>query len=439
MDSRAIAASDTGRVSARDIDRLTAQNAELQMKVRRLSEALQRAEAVSHIVAGAVHDFRNSLTVIMGEAKELSDHLRGSELDESAQAILEAGAHAAAMSRDLIALARGEKAPKAVVQTAEVVTHCRGLIRRAARDVPCSFDIAEDAWPTRLERRQLEAALINLSANARNAIAKGSGSVRVTLRNQAAGTAPVPPSVAPGDYVVIGVEDTGCGMPPDVLARATDAFFTTREAAGGTGLGLAMVQSFVQDAGGALRIESHFGSGTRVELFLPRATPEEARPPPPPHPVVSELERRVRTQWLRKVLAAWSRGADGRGLPTPDRMDAALIGHTEHCIVIAVDGTSAPPAFHLERLGAKLTEALKNAALGELLLRRSDLVGHIDAWYRRALRSPAPSYEYARYSFGDGTPFEFERLFLPVALDGATVSHLYGLVILSDTKHGVLS
>lgn len=438
MGSRPIEASDTGRVTARaEVERLTAHNAELQRQVRVLSEALQRAEAVSHGVAGAVHDFRNSLTVILGEAKELVEQLQGSDLAESAEAIVEAGAHASAMSRDLLALARGQKAPKNVVQTAEVVTHCEGLIRRAVRGVPCTFDIDSDVWPTRLERRQLEAALINLSANARNAIGAASGSVRISVHNHAPG-APLPPDAAPGDYVVIAVEDTGCGMPPEVLAHATDAFFTTREASGGTGLGLAMVRSFVQDAGGALRIESDHGHGTRVALFLPRALTED-RAPTPTHPVVAELERRVRAPWLRKVLTAWSLGCDSGRLPTPECMDAALLGHTEHCIVLAVDTASTTPVFHLERLGTKLTLALKSAALGELLLRRSDLVGQIDAWYRRALRSRAPSYEYARYAFGDGTPSELERLFLPVAADGTTVSHLYGLVILSNIDGGALS
>ncbi|HMJ12632.1 MAG TPA: ATP-binding protein [Polyangiaceae bacterium] len=436
MDSNAITASYIGTATTRaEIERLNAQNAALEEKLRRLSEALQRAEAVSHVVAGTVHDIRNSLTVVLGESSELLEGLRGSDLEESAQAIVQAGNHAAALSRDLLALAREEKARHAVVQTSEVVTHCRGLIRRAARDIPCSFDVDPAAWSIRLERQHLEAALINLSANARDAIANGRGSLRVSVHNRTA-DAPLPPGLAPGDYVVIVVEDTGCGMTPDVLARATDAFFTTREAAGGTGLGLAMVQSFVQNAGGGLRIDSAAGRGTRVELFLPRALAKQDRPCPPEHSVVRELERSVRTPWLVKVLEAWSLGRDMGGLPTPACMDAALIGHTDRCIVLEVDGTTQPPTFRLARLGAKLADALNSAALGELLLRRSDLVGHIDACYRRALRSRAPSYEYARHAFGNSPPFEFERLFLPVASDGETVSHLFGLVILSESKPG---
>ncbi|HEY6561911.1 MAG TPA: ATP-binding protein [Polyangiaceae bacterium] len=400
-----------------------------------MTEALQRAEAVSQVIAGIVHDFRNSLTVVLGEAAELLEELRGSETEESAQAIVEAGTHAAALSRDLLALAREHKACDSVVQTTQVVTHCCGLVRRAARGAPCTFDIDADTWPTRVEQQQLEAALINLSANARDAIADGNGSLSIAVRNQPAG-ASLPSGLAPGDYVVIAVEDTGCGMDPTVLARATEAFFTTREDAGGTGLGLAMVQSFVKNAGGGLRIDSEPGRGTRVALFLPRAKPEEDRAPPPEHPVVRELEHRVRTPWLRKVLGAWNLGCDAGGLPTPGCMKAALIGHADQCMVLEVDATRSPPTFHLERIGAKLADALKSAALGELLLRPSDLVGHIDAWYRRALRSRAPSYEYARCSFGDDSPFEFERLFLPVASDGVTVSHLFGLIVLSDTKKG---
>lgn len=111
MGSNAIRASDSERAAARaEVARLTARNAELEKRLRRLSEALQRAEAVSHVVAGVVHDFRNSLTVVLGEANELLEELRGCDTEESAQAILEAGTHAAALSRDLLALAREQKA-----------------------------------------------------------------------------------------------------------------------------------------------------------------------------------------------------------------------------------------------------------------------------------------------------------------------------------------
>jgi len=230
------------------------------------------------------------------------------------------------------------------------------------------------------------------------------------------------------------VQDTGVGLTPQVLARATEAFFTTKEADRGTGLGLSMVQAFATRSGGAIQIESEPDRGTRVEILLPRA-PLPAEPidndPEPRRAVLQKIRRRVRTGWLRDVLEGWRAACPKEGLPRPVHVEAALIGHVDCSLVLAVEQGATPPVFRLVRMGDALGKALGGTALGELALDGPLLSGSQGAAYRRALRSRFPSYEYAHYSFGDGSPAEVERMILPAAADGETVSHLIGVVVLS--------
>ncbi|MDB5966667.1 MAG: domain S-box protein, partial [Polaromonas sp.] len=133
-----------------------------------------------------------------------------------------------------------------------------------------------------VDPHRLEVALLNLAANARDAMV-GSGTLEVTARNVKTGpNDALPAGIAGGsDYVVIGVRDTGPGMPEEVLARATEAFFTTKPRGQGTGLGLAMVQGFARDSSGGMRIISAPGEGTLIELWLPRAVDAVVAPRDP--------------------------------------------------------------------------------------------------------------------------------------------------------------
>ena len=150
-----------------------------------------------------------------------------------------------------------------------------------------------------------------LAANARDALPNG-GKVRIAARNVPEG-APLPLDVPAGCYVGFSVEDTGAGMAPAVLAKATEAFFTTKGRDRGTGLGLAMVKAFATEAGGALQIQSDPGHGTCVEILLPRAParvqPLDARDAR--CALTEELKARMRSPWLREALQAW-RDACGR-------------------------------------------------------------------------------------------------------------------------------
>jgi CheY-like chemotaxis protein len=131
--------------------------------------------------------------------------------------------------------------------------------------------------PTKVDPNQLELALLNLAVNARDAMPQG-GSLHLTARRERIETARVP-GLGPGDYVRLGVGDSGCGMDDATLSRATEPFFTTKGPGRGTGLGLSMVEGFVAQSGGAIRITSRPQQGTNVELWLPVAQEPGHQPP----------------------------------------------------------------------------------------------------------------------------------------------------------------
>jgi len=132
-------------------------------------------------------------------------------------------------------------------------------------------------WPVYVDASQLEAAIINLVINARDAMPDG-GRLRVSARNRSRKDAALKRHGLTDDYVELSVADTGTGMAPEVKARAFEPFFTTKEAGKGTGLGLSTIYGFVRQSGGAIAIDSELGSGTTIRLFLPRASPQAEEP-----------------------------------------------------------------------------------------------------------------------------------------------------------------
>lgn len=227
-------------------------------------------------------------------------------------------------------------------------------------------------------------------------------------------------------------------MPPDVLAKATEAFFTTKPRDRGTGLGLAMVHAFATEAGGAVHIESEVGRGTCVEVLLPRT-----RPQPQPldaadsrFAILERIRHRVRTPWLLDVLAAWSQVSEPGGLPRPAQLEAALLDHSACSLLIAVDLAAEPMELRLLRLGQDLVELLEPGAIEQIPLAGPELFGNLATAYRQALRSRCPNYQFARYRLGRGSDTRFERLVLPAATDGQTVSHLFGVVLISSESGG---
>ena len=264
--------------------------AELGTEMRRREEAqaalieAQKLEALGQLTGGVAHDFNNVLAVVMGSLRLIQRRADGhAKIIELAGAGMSAAERAAALIRQLMAFVRREDRMPVPVAPAAMLPAAGDLLQQAiGAGVRLDLEVAPDTWPVLVDPHRLEVALLNLAANARDAMA-GSGTLHLGARNLTPGDADAlpPGTVADQDYVVFGLRDNGPGMPPEVLARATEAFFTTKPRGQGTGLGLAMVRGFVKDASGGMRITSAPGEGTLVELWLPRALDAVAAPPAP--------------------------------------------------------------------------------------------------------------------------------------------------------------
>jgi signal transduction histidine kinase/CheY-like chemotaxis protein len=234
-----------------------------------------RLEAVGRLAGGVAHDFNNLLTVILSATESL---LEGSSPDEArrlAETSLEAAERGAELIRRLLAFVRPTPNRGLRAASADAAAAVDASARLLQRTLPEQIALDVRA-PTallycRADRGELENALLNLCVNARDAMPKGGRlalgvELRTLDRAQANHL-----GVKPGDYAAFAVEDDGLGMSPETAARATEPFFSTKVEAGGTGLGLSAANSLAVAAGGALRIRTRLGHGTRVELLIPRA------------------------------------------------------------------------------------------------------------------------------------------------------------------------
>jgi PAS domain S-box-containing protein len=240
----------------------------------------QKMEAVGQLTGGIAHDFNNLLTGITGGMGLLRARMAQGRLEDAERYITAAeGAanRAAALTHRLLAFSRQQTLDPKTTQVNNLVAEMQELIQRTAGpQITVTTALASALWPTRCDPNQLENALLNLAINARDAMPEGGRltvqTENIWMDNQAARER----DMVPGEYVAIGVADTGSGMEPEVIARAFDPFFTTKPLGQGTGLGLSMVYGFAKQSGGQVRIHSVVGSGTVVRIYLPRHEGEDA-------------------------------------------------------------------------------------------------------------------------------------------------------------------
>jgi PAS domain S-box-containing protein len=241
----------------------------------------QKLDAVGQLAGGLAHDFNNLLTVIDGYAALLivgADEATARDL----AMIRDAAARASALTRQLLTFSRAQIATSQVVDVSAVVSSVEVLLRRLIReDVDLVVTAATAPTRVRADPGQLEQVLVNLAINARDAMPDGGTlAIRTDRVLLEEGDGPS----QPGDYVLIAVEDTGCGMTAEVTARVFEPFFTTKAPGKGTGLGLSTVYGIVTRTGGHIRVASQPGVGTTFEVYLPAtlalpaAVPEAIEP-----------------------------------------------------------------------------------------------------------------------------------------------------------------
>ncbi|CAH2604895.1 Histidine kinase [Rhodovastum atsumiense] len=241
----------------------------------RLAEAA-RMEALGRLAGGIAHDFNNVLQAVQGGLMLVRKRLERDP--ESARQFLDrtqqAAERGAAVTGRLLAFARrGELCPEPIAPASLLGDLAEMLHSTLGADITLRVEAAPELPAVFADRSQLEAVLVNLANNARDAMPRGGALV---LRAEAASirTGDTPPGLPPGPFLRLSVIDAGEGMPAEVLARVTEPFFTTKPKGKGTGLGLAMARGFAEQSGGALTIESTPGHGTTVSLWLPQGTEE---------------------------------------------------------------------------------------------------------------------------------------------------------------------
>jgi two-component system cell cycle sensor histidine kinase/response regulator CckA len=254
----------------------------------------QKMQAVGELAGGIAHDFNNVLTVIIVASDLLLANHRPSDPSFPDLISIKQNANrAASLVRQLLAFSRKQTLRPQVLNLTDVLADLRLLLARlVGKDVRLKIDHGRDLWPIKADISQFEQVVVNLAANARDAM-QGSGDLTVRSRN-----VPAPESARFGyrempaaDYVLIEVEDTGSGMSPEIMKRIFEPFFTTKGVGAGTGLGLSMVYGIVKQTGGYVFAESEVGKGTTFRIFLPRYVPElkpvsaEAAEAPPEKPV----------------------------------------------------------------------------------------------------------------------------------------------------------
>ncbi|KQP15223.1 hypothetical protein ASF43_13510 [Pseudorhodoferax sp. Leaf267] len=245
----------------------------------RTEEALrqsQKMEAVGQLTGGIAHDFNNMLAVVIGSLDLLGRRYVGDDARARryVDAAKDGAKRAAQLTQRLLAFSRQQPLKPEPVDANKLVAGMSDLLRHSlGGDVRLETVLAGGLWRAHADPHQLENVILNLAVNSRDAMALAEGG-RLTIETANCHLderyAAEHIGLAPGQYVMIAVSDTGSGMSAEVIAKAFDPFFTTKEVGRGTGLGLSQVYGFVKQSGGHVKIYSEVGQGTAVKVYLPR-------------------------------------------------------------------------------------------------------------------------------------------------------------------------
>ncbi len=250
---------------------------------KRLEEQVhqtQKMESIGQLAGGIAHDFNNLLTVIAGCCDMVAERVApDSAAAEPLEEIRTAAMSAAALTRQLLTFSRRQIVSPVVLDLNDVVTSFENILRRLVEE-SVHLDFVLDPRPqrVRVDPGQIQQVLLNLVANARDAMPEGG---TVTIQTSAAtideDPGRMPGEISPGAYAVLSVTDTGSGISPETQARLFEPFFTTKLGRG-TGLGLATVYGIVKQSGGHIVVESEPGAGTTFRIYLPVTSARDAAP-----------------------------------------------------------------------------------------------------------------------------------------------------------------
>jgi signal transduction histidine kinase len=253
-------------------------------RVRKDAQAIlaqtQKMESIGQLAGGIAHDFNNLMTVVIGNLDSAERRLaRGGPADASSigrpiAAAMQGARRAASLTQRLLAFSRQQVlSPQQVDLNRLVASLSEMLTRTVGETIAVETILGSGLWPTFVDVSQLENAIVNLVVNARDAMPHG-GRITIETANASLDEAYCRQfgDVAPGQYALLSVSDTGTGISPEHLGKVFEPFFTTKSASMRTGLGLAMIYGFVKQSKGHVRIYSEVGHGTTAKIYLPRMT-----------------------------------------------------------------------------------------------------------------------------------------------------------------------
>jgi PAS domain S-box-containing protein len=231
----------------------------------------QKMEAIGQLTAGVAHDFNNLLTVIAGNLELIQARTTDLRLKDQVDTIQRAIHRGVQLTDQLLAFSRQRALRPRSVAINALLRDAEALLRRAVGDeIRVSLALGESVGSCLIDPAELQASMLNLALNAKDAM-PGGGGLTIATTEATPGDVPEGGDERAERYVVVAVTDTGHGMPAEIRDRAFDPFFTTKEVGKGTGLGLSQVYGFIRQSGGHVTIESAVGSGTTVRLYLPRS------------------------------------------------------------------------------------------------------------------------------------------------------------------------
>lgn len=256
----------------------------------------QKMEAVGQLTGGVAHDFNNLLTVILGNAELIAEQLDdSSSLKMLADMTVSAAERGSELTNRLLAFARRQPLEPKPTQINELLSGMLPLIKRTlSENIEIELVTESPLWLSDIDASQLEAAILNLSINARDAMPTG-GKLTIESANTYLDEeyCQLHTEVTPGEYVLVSVSDTGFGMTPETIRQAFEPFFTTKARGKGSGLGLSMVYGYVKQSNGHIKIYSEVNVGTSIKVYLPRADVEAAHHTPVINRAISGGQERI--------------------------------------------------------------------------------------------------------------------------------------------------
>ncbi|MBR0671820.1 ATP-binding protein [Neoroseomonas soli] len=289
-----------------------------------------RLQSIGQLAGGVAHDFNNLLAAISGAAEAALARGPEAETAEDLRQILDSATRGARLVKQLLAFASRQALAPRVIALGEAVEAMAPLLARllGARHT-LEVQAPAPGPRVRVDPSQLDQALLNLVVNARDAMPDG-GAIRIALNEVTLATEEVAQGavIPPGRWAVLSVEDSGSGMPPDLLPRIFEPFFTTRRGAGGTGLGLSTVLGILRQSGGHVSVASSRGRGTVFRLWFPPASgaAQAARPPAPAEaaPAMARRVLLVEDEAPLRLLARRALEGAGHEVRAAEDADAAL-------------------------------------------------------------------------------------------------------------------